>query len=199
MHRLRNVEPAVYNQRRLGELPLPSHQNDHSPADSSDNDSFVNDHENNDVNNISDADDIQHNEAVDSASSADLSIDAADISNNGESAIETTDNDESNGIDSNTNEIDPLAIESSLVPKTEPSAGVPLFNIHVGNRAEIEELLNEPEDDDDDDDVIMIIGSSGIPRPWSTTSDDLIKRENDKMTGAIAFNQTVSIFIERNI
>lgn len=49
MHRLRNVEPAIYNSRRLAELPLPSAQNGQDSVNSSNNESFVSNREHDDI------------------------------------------------------------------------------------------------------------------------------------------------------
>lgn len=189
MNRLRNFEPATYNKNREKELPLPSLQNDDEPINLSATDSF-DDHENEDDTPV---DDSPNNEIVSNSNSAGIAVDVAGIIGDNELAIETPDNDGSNSVDSHINDIDPLAIDAFLVPKTESSSAVPLFNIHEGNRAEIEELLDEVEEIQCDDDVIMITRGSAMPKPWSTTVDELIKRENDKMTGNIAFNQTVSV------
>lgn len=66
---------------------------------------------------------------------------------------------------------------------------VPLFN---NNNAEIDQLLDEPENLSDDDDVIIIVGPSGIPKPLPSAEKILTKRENDVISGNIPFNETVS-------
>lgn len=46
-----------------------------------------------------------------------------------------------------------------------------------------------------DDDVTIFIGQNGIPKPLGfVTKDDLVKRENDQMSGNIAFDERVCIF-----
>lgn len=80
---------------------------------------------------------------------------------------------------------------------------VPLYDHHVANRAEIQEILREQQelphaDDNDEDAVIMIVGPSGIPTPMRPIVSDLIKRESDKMSGDIEFKETVSTYNNEN-
>lgn len=67
------------------------------------------------------------------------------------------------------------------------------FGIHAGNSSDIDNVLEEPVEIDCGEDVIMKVGRFGIPKPWSVTSDRLVKRESDVMSGDIPFNQTVNI------
>lgn len=92
------------------------------------------------------------------------------------------------------NATDPLAITTSVEVKTEQ---VPLFDMHATNRMEIDALLDEQDYTtencgSDDDDVVIFIGKSGVPKPMQTTGDFLVKRENDIISGNIAFNERVS-------
>lgn len=83
--------------------------------------------------------------------------------------------------------IDPLAnIEILTVRKIEV---VPLYEI---NNADIDFLLDEPEELDSDD-GIEIIGDGPVPQPFNATEDELIKRENDGISGSIPFNINVSV------
>lgn len=70
---------------------------------------------------------------------------------------------------------------------------VPLFNNRVANTTEIEELLDEAEEIYCNEDIIMTIGQGGVPKPFFATAEDIIKRENDKMSGNIPFNWSVSL------
>ncbi|XP_055309118.1 uncharacterized protein LOC129573007 [Sitodiplosis mosellana] len=67
---------------------------------------------------------------------------------------------------------------------------VPLFNVHDANNDEIDQLLEEPEEIVYEDDVVIMVGRHGLPKPMAATEDDMIKRENDQMTGNIPFNET---------
>lgn len=78
---------------------------------------------------------------------------------------------------------------------TTKSEYVPLFDIHTGNNAEIDELLEEPEVIEWDEEVTMMVGKSGVPQPMSVTADELIKRENDQLSGNIPFNLTVGLIL----
>lgn len=74
---------------------------------------------------------------------------------------------------------------------------MPLFDTHATNRIEIDALLDEQDYTaencgSDDDDVVIFIGKSGVPKPMQTTGDFLVKRENDIISGNIAFNERVS-------
>lgn len=44
------------------------------------------------------------------------------------------------------------------------------------------------------DDVCMIVGFEGMPTPFVTNVDDMIKRENDPISNDIPFNYTVSLY-----
>lgn len=63
--------------------------------------------------------------------------------------------------------------------------------VHAVNSSDIDELLDEAEEIICDDDLIMFVGKTGIPKPWSMVSDNLIKRENDSMSGNISFDEKV--------
>lgn len=69
---------------------------------------------------------------------------------------------------------------------------VPLFDLHTANNEAIDELLDEPEEFDYGDDLTMMVGPSGLPMPWASTEQKMIKRENDPMSGDIPFNEEVS-------
>lgn len=71
---------------------------------------------------------------------------------------------------------------------------VPLYEIHTRNNEEINELLDEPVEIycDNDDELTMIISKDGLPKPFAATEDDMIKRENDPISGNIAFNEEVN-------
>lgn len=61
----------------------------------------------------------------------------------------------------------------------------------TGNESDIDELLEETEEIVHDSDVTIYVGQDGIPKPMSTTTDNLVKRENDPMSGAIPFDEKV--------
>lgn len=244
VQRIRNVEPPIYNQSRLAELPVPSVENQISPSNSS-----IDDHENNDNRSVYDA---ENNSVIDDASTDDelcqnnaclkatsniqcehvTNCNHIAVLNEINNAVDATEETSQNSVDPLTNSVtenntsnltehahsdesyeidisqhgehsnndgssslatDPLFIET-VTPKTEQNIPlVPLYDIHVTNNDEIDELLDEPEEIFCDEEVIMKIGPSGMPKPWAATVDELIKRENDKMTGNIAFNQTVNL------
>lgn len=71
------------------------------------------------------------------------------------------------------------------------------FNVNTDNNAAIDEILDESEvviygENEDGADVIMKIGPSGFPMPLPTTTDSLVKRENDRFSGNIPYNITVT-------
>lgn len=100
--------------------------------------------------------------------------------------------------DTNGTETDPIQTSTSaddaMAPAHETkSEYVPYFDIHAANSVEIEDLLDETEEIFCNEDVIMTIGKCGVPKPYLSTSEDIIKREGDKMSGDIAFNESVRI------
>lgn len=78
---------------------------------------------------------------------------------------------------------------AGVVVKGEP---VPIYDNHVCNDNEIDDVLDEPLEEVCDD-IIMIIGRSGIPKPLRMTTEQTIKRENDPMSGNLTFSVSVSI------
>lgn len=78
---------------------------------------------------------------------------------------------------------------ANIVIKSEP---VPLYDTHVCNDNEIDDVLDEPLEEVCDD-VVIIIGRSGIPKPLRMTTDQTIKRENDPMSGNLTFSVSVSM------
>lgn len=196
MVRLRNVEPAIYNQRRVAELPLPQLNN---LAVS--NDSFAENTESHDgiqADDVVNNDDLAHSAnqntsdsvANDTQNENSLNLDLNSSEMNvaheyNEPSIDFNDEEHQENLDSQIQENDPL-----VIVKAESNVEfAPLFNIHVANAAEIEEALYES---DEDDDVVLVIGSGEMPKPLAATTDDLLKRQDDKMTGDVAFNETVS-------
>lgn len=86
--------------------------------------------------------------------------------------------------DNDNDRVDPLAnIKTEIVPLYE----------HARNSAEIEELLDEPEVIDLSDGEEMIVSEIGLPKPFGMTDENMIKRENDKITGNVPFNIKVGI------
>lgn len=173
----RNVEPAVYNHRRLKELPIPpldrqtnnSHETSASSEDELENDGFDTTGNNESF--------VDVPNATNEKSNADSDIAAA----LNEVSIDDT------PLDSNNLVSDPLAVKAESVP---------VYDIHQSNDAEIEYLLDEEEDiniDDDDDELSMHIGKGGMPKPLWSTSDEVIKRENDKMSGDLPFSASVRL------
>lgn len=188
----RNIGRPTYNHRRLKERPLPSHGGSHSQ----DNDlfSFAFDDSDDSDEDISIQNDTEQslNETVSTSHQGD--INEMDVSVNEPET--TNDNVSEEAVDFNSvlfNEDEHAVVD----PLTPIKREVPLYEICAANNAEIDELLDEPTEFVFDDDVTIIIGKCGVPKPWAITSDTLIKRQNDAMSGNIAFNSTVSvIFVE---
>lgn len=92
----------------------------------------------------------------------------------------------------NPDEMDPLeniGHEIQIKPEL-----VPMYEIHAGNASEVNELLDEPETVYlSDDDGEMIIPETGLPKPFGTTQENIVKRENDPITGNVPFNVEVNI------
>lgn len=87
---------------------------------------------------------------------------------------------------------DPIehSIEHSPDIKTDM---VPLYEIPSGNSSEIASVLEEPVEDPVEDPIVFT-DTSNFPQPMAATERGLIKRENDVISGNMAFNETVCIF-----
>ncbi|XP_055308738.1 uncharacterized protein LOC129572728, partial [Sitodiplosis mosellana] len=57
------------------------------------------------------------------------------------------------------------------------------------NDSDLDDILSEEKEVVLDEHVTMLVGPHGIPKPLATTTDDLLKRENDGMSGNIPFNE----------
>lgn len=94
-------------------------------------------------------------------------------------------------------EIDPLAIGDlddlnvCAAVKVEP---LPIYDNHLANDDDIENLLDEPIEEICDD-IVIVIGRSGIPKPLRMTNEQTIKRENDKMSGNLTFSVSVRFIL----
>lgn len=82
------------------------------------------------------------------------------------------------------NTIDPLRMKVESVP---------LYEADTRNNEEIDALLDEQDEICCEDDVTMIISKNGLPKPLAATTNDIIKRENDPISGCISFISKVSI------
>lgn len=82
----------------------------------------------------------------------------------------------------------------SIVAKLEP---LPLYEACSSNGMELEELLDDDEiiDEYDEDVTFYIRRKTGFVKPLKTDSNDLVKHENDIVTGNMSYNITVSSFI----
>lgn len=92
----------------------------------------------------------------------------------------------------NIDEVDPLHdIEHGIQIKPEL---VPLYEMPTRNTAEMDELLDEPQTFYlSDDDGEMVVPETGLPKPFGSTPEGMVKRENDPITGNVPFNVEVSI------
>lgn len=170
----RRINPPVYNKNRVHELPIPE-----IPS------------------NVSNIQCIAQNDNNETEVSADLCI-------QNDSSTQQHDSNEPNAQYVDEPEIsieqyneeandsivdDPLAI--SNISADEAKVCIQLIEPSQGAVDEIIDLLDEKEVVELDD-MIMIMNSTGIPRPIQTTTDGLIKHENDAISGNIAFKQMVS-------
>lgn len=90
-------------------------------------------------------------------------------------------------------ESDPLAIgdlDDSNVCATVKVEPLPIYDNHLANDSDIENVLDEPIEEIGDD-IVIVIGRSGIPQPLRMTNEQTIKRENDKMSGNLTFSVSV--------
>lgn len=200
----RKIEPPVYNGKRLDEMPIPNidQQMDNSNYSSENEFDELNGDYNVDDNGPEDeANESQENiSAVETLS--ETGADEAQTNNsvgqiNFESQIDLADANFLHEAGSEL-EADPLLISTDDV-KLENDA----IDIHNENTDALEELLlnevNNPTtdgsiiEDEYDDDVVIFIGPDGLPKPKILDPiANLVKRENDIVTGNIPFNEVVN-------
>lgn len=88
------------------------------------------------------------------------------------------------------------AVFNATTVKVEP---LPVYDNHVANNNDIDDVLDEPVEDELDG-VTIVIGRAGIPKPLSMTAEKTIKRENDKMSGNITYSVSVRMNgIDKNV
>lgn len=80
-------------------------------------------------------------------------------------------------------------VQEELTIKSEPTL---LMTPCSSNLNELYNLLNSHVIEEVDDEMTIIYGSKGFGLPYKTTDENLIKRENDPISGNMAFTQTVS-------
>lgn len=177
----RNVEPPVYNERCLNELPIPDIGNQ---STNNSNDGFNDSIESNGLDEHTESSQIPLPIVTDEAMIIDMdnSQNMNDMDPLGDTLLQ-------NDTNSNQNLSDSAEFDDDTANSVKTEY-VPLFNVHCANNEAIDLVLDEPEEFFCNDDVVMIIGTSGMPLPM-LTADNLIKRELDPMTGNIPFNSTV--------
>lgn len=207
MQRQRNVEPLVYNQRRLSELPIPDIGNQNVATMNSDDEnslqSFINGEEPIEMSN---SENTHATDPLGDVAFGGGGVGSSTNNGNGQQSIQlhgllnvtnanwtTTAREPERenhftGLENGTHTPQHDSPFANIVVKSE---WVPLFNVHSANNDAIDELLDEYEEVPCDDDCMMIVGSSGFAMPMSATTDDLIKREIDPMSGDMPFNETV--------
>lgn len=82
--------------------------------------------------------------------------------------------------------------DARAVVKVEP---LPVYDNHVANDNDIDDVLDEPIVDVHDDDIVIVIGRSGFPKPLGMTAEQNIKRENDKMSGNMTYSVSVRMHL----
>lgn len=119
------------------------------------------------------------NRAADHNASEDEMIDANVV--NDEPLIDAEDQNQC------ANEVDPLAHD-----ERKPEY-VPLYEVSAPNNSEIDEiLLDEPQVIKYGDDVEILITETGVPQPFGATLENMVKRENDAISGNVPYNIKVS-------
>lgn len=79
--------------------------------------------------------------------------------------------------------------------KVESAGSQPVYAINNAQHGEVYNLLEEAEVIQLGDGEEMIIGEKGIPDPMHSTTDGLVKREKDAVSGNKPFKETVSYSI----
>lgn len=197
------IPPAVYNQQRTIEPPIPVivPSNDEDTDQSLDQSTNLNenDESDRDENNYSDGDGIsdehsahsnENNETIEEVL-VNIENHALDDSTNNNTAISAESETEPE-IDTPQNQnaendqiIDPIKPESVILMEPSPS-----------NNSELQNLLDEDEEEifEYDESVTLIINKKvGMAKPFKTNNQELIKRENDVVSGDLPYNETVTI------
>lgn len=84
------------------------------------------------------------------------------------------------------------AAEQSVEEKPDPLDLLGSMRTRYNNDSDIDKILQEPEEVLHSHDVTIYIGQKGMPKPKAMTMDSLMKRENDPMSGNIAFDERVN-------
>lgn len=214
MNGLRTLVPGLYNARRLGESPLPD-LNQNTTAQSSDsededpenpiNESSNDQPNNNDTtvqpdssNNLDEQQPINGDDSI-------ASFDELAVSGSSDSMI----NHELSGTnDRNTSESrnDDVVSSSDSVPSNsnvcdETEKKPELHSLQRADVAEINAILNadddvednagevnEASDDETDEQIEMVLVGGFFPRPVQYSCDNLLKREDDSISGNWAYN-----------
>lgn len=177
-------EPPVYAEKRLKEKPIPEIPNEELPevANTSMEDDDETAIETSIETTIATLSETSIDEEVDHTLATETDPLADSLSGNpipGPNCDSTNEAQQSNPAGAN-NAIN--VDDKSLVPLFDPV-----------NRAEVDELLDAIEIVTKYEGVTMIITSGGLPKPMQSTADNVIKRENDSISGNISFNVDVSI------
>lgn len=69
---------------------------------------------------------------------------------------------------------------------------MPYLENYSQNNDAINELLENAIETTIDDDLTIVIGAYGTPKPFRTTLQGLVKRQNDALSGDKPFNENVS-------
>lgn len=214
----RNIEPAIYNDERLTEYPIPDADeideiDESINGDGIDDELLVQQNENGGENEH--LGDTHQNEGDESILGENNASNVTNSSTNPDPIEEImmemslTDSNERNTTSSlNDESIDDTQINVAVSPTNETVAGnqsdAAVGNINAidpikcepclllepvsRNINELEDLLTGDIVDVYDDDVVITIGKKGFGKPIQITIDGLIKHENDIVSGDVAFS-----------
>lgn len=223
-NRLRSIEPAVYNVRRLTETPLPDLSQNNSDENGNENDNLslnLSNNENDEANHQNDSSECFDELIVSSSSDAmpnsrvnssnDLSDDQDESIASGSNDIHSTGNGrdevedkpqlhllqradiaEINSIlnDSGVNSSDESASEDD---RSHQSVGTDANHGAEDNVERNVVEMNEQSDSDDEIEVVLL--SSSFPLPVQYSCDGLIKRDEDPISGDMAFSDAPQVCI----
>lgn len=213
MNRLRSTKPGLYNARRLAEAPLPdlnqniNEQNSDSDGENSESENPINDNNNVQSNNSTITEEPQPNERADS----NTSFDELHVSSSSD-GLPNHDSGVTNGGGAPEIQIDEVASSSSSIPSNnnvcEENETKP--ELHSVQRVDLDEIitiLNDIEDDtrevneanggESEEEIEMVIINGVFPRPIHC--DDLLKREDDPISGNLAYNDAPQVCIQMHI
>lgn len=189
-NRMRSMQPGLYNVNRLNEVPLPNLDQNTDGSESEDENP-----NNNSQQNVSDAEEEQPNAHNDSSTS----FDELAVSSSSDGVIDPDPNNANkpeHQRDDVTSSTNPVPSCSNVRDENETK---PV--LHLLQRADvtgIDAILNDKNHDDEEeeeDEIEFVVVNGNFPRPVQYSCDGLIKRDDDPISGNLAYADAPQVCI----